>query len=84
MNARIERMMNSENLGARIMWNGALDRKMWALEAFKGRTVFSRGSRGWHLLNFRVAVGSWCNRIGDFVVFGDFCGILEGLEWFRT
>jgi hypothetical protein len=29
MNARIERVMNSENLGARIMWNGALDQKIW-------------------------------------------------------
>jgi hypothetical protein len=29
MNARIERVMNSENLGARIMENGALDQKMW-------------------------------------------------------
>jgi hypothetical protein len=28
MNARIERAMNSENLGARIMGNGALDQKI--------------------------------------------------------
>jgi hypothetical protein len=33
MNARIERAMNSENLGARIMGNGALDQKILALEA---------------------------------------------------
>jgi hypothetical protein len=34
MNARIERAMNSENLGARIIENRALDQKIWALEAF--------------------------------------------------
>jgi hypothetical protein len=45
MNARIERAMNFENLGARIMENRALDRKIWAFEAFNGKTVFSRGSR---------------------------------------
>jgi hypothetical protein len=46
MNARIERMMNSENLGARITENGALDGKIWALEALKGKTVFLGGSGG--------------------------------------
>jgi hypothetical protein len=40
--------MNSENLGARNMENGALDTKIWALEAFKGKTVFSRGSGGFY------------------------------------
>jgi hypothetical protein len=39
MNARIERVMNSENLGARIMKNEALDHKI--LEACKGKMVFS-------------------------------------------
>jgi hypothetical protein len=29
MNARIERATNYENLGARIMENGALDQKIW-------------------------------------------------------
>jgi hypothetical protein len=43
MNARIERAMNSENLGARIMRNGALDQKIWVLEACKGKMVFSGG-----------------------------------------
>jgi hypothetical protein len=38
--------MNSENLGARITGNRALDQKIWALEAFKGKIVFSRCSRG--------------------------------------
>jgi hypothetical protein len=41
MNACIERMRNSENLGVRIMENGALDRKIWALKAFRGKMVFS-------------------------------------------
>jgi hypothetical protein len=45
MSARIERGMNSENLGGRIMRNGALDQKIWALEAFKGKMIFSGGSR---------------------------------------
>jgi hypothetical protein len=40
MNARIERAMNSVNLGARIMGNRVLDRNIWALEAFKGKTDF--------------------------------------------
>jgi hypothetical protein len=40
MNTWIEWMMNSENLGARIMENRVLDRKLWALEAFKGKMVF--------------------------------------------
>jgi hypothetical protein len=33
-------MRNSMNFGARITENGALDRKIWALEYFKGKTVF--------------------------------------------
>jgi hypothetical protein len=44
MNARIERAINSDNLGVRITENGALGQKIWALEAFKGKTVFSGGS----------------------------------------
>jgi hypothetical protein len=40
MNARIERAVNSENLGARITENGALDQKIWALEAFRGKRSF--------------------------------------------
>jgi hypothetical protein len=37
--------MNSEKLGARITGKGALDQKIWALEVFRGKTVFSGGSR---------------------------------------
>jgi hypothetical protein len=36
--------MNFEHLGTRIMENGALDQKIWALEAFRGKIVFSGGS----------------------------------------
>jgi hypothetical protein len=55
------------------------------LEALEGKTVFSGGSG--YLWNFRVAGRSWCNRIGllrNMGIFYDFCGILEGLERFRT
>jgi hypothetical protein len=37
--------MNSENFGARITENEASNQKIWALEAFKGKTVFLGGSR---------------------------------------
>jgi hypothetical protein len=33
-------MRNSENLGARNTENGALDQKIWALEALRGKIVF--------------------------------------------
>jgi hypothetical protein len=46
MNALIERMMISENLGTRSAENRTLDRKIWALQAFKGKTYPSEGSRG--------------------------------------
>jgi hypothetical protein len=46
MNAQLERMIKSENLGARITEKGALDRKIWALKALKGRTVIFEGSGG--------------------------------------
>jgi hypothetical protein len=39
-------MINSENLGARSVENGALDRKIMALEAFKGKMVLLGGSGG--------------------------------------
>jgi hypothetical protein len=37
--------MNSENLGTRIVENRALNQKIWALEAFRVKTVLSGGSR---------------------------------------
>jgi hypothetical protein len=45
MNGIIERATISENLGARMAKNGALDQKIWALEAFRGKMVFLGGSR---------------------------------------
>jgi hypothetical protein len=44
MNAGIERAMNFDNLGERITKNGAVDQKIWTLETFRGKTVFSGGS----------------------------------------
>jgi hypothetical protein len=44
MNARIERTMNSVSWGARIMRNEAMDQKIWALEAFRGKMVILGGS----------------------------------------
>jgi hypothetical protein len=43
MNERIERAMNSENLGAGITENGNLDHRILALEACRGKMVFSGG-----------------------------------------
>jgi hypothetical protein len=75
MNARIERAMNSENLGARIIRNGALDQKICALEACRGKIVFLGGSRV--VLEFlEWLAGLWCKRqdscgiCGFFGVFG--------------
>jgi hypothetical protein len=45
MNARIDRAINFESLGANITENGALDQKVRTLEAFRGKMVFSGGSR---------------------------------------
>jgi hypothetical protein len=44
MNARIERVVNSKNLVARIMLNEALDQKIRALEALKGKMINSGNS----------------------------------------
>jgi hypothetical protein len=51
-------MRNSENLGARITENGALDREIWALEAFRGKMIFSGVFLGF-FWNFGVVGGSW-------------------------
>jgi hypothetical protein len=42
MNAK--QAMSSENLGVRITENGALDQKIWALKALRGKTFLSGGS----------------------------------------
>jgi hypothetical protein len=39
MSTGMERAMNSEKLGARIMENGAMDQKIWALEVMWGKMV---------------------------------------------
>jgi hypothetical protein len=75
MNARIERAMNFENLGARITENRALDQRDMALEAFKGKTVFSRGSWG-YLWNFKVVGGFWHRRQGLLRCLESFWGFL--------
>jgi hypothetical protein len=86
MNARIERAKNSENLGLRIEENGALDQKIWALESFRGKMVFLGGSE--EFLEFlKWWEGLWPKRQGScgiWEIFRDFCGIFDGLEWFRT
>jgi hypothetical protein len=86
MNAIIERAMNSKNLGAGITRNGALDQKIWFLEAFRGKTVFSGGS-GATLIFLEWLEGLGTKDRGSCKVWGffsDFYGILEGLECFRT
>jgi hypothetical protein len=40
MNAGMERLMNSKNLGARNAENGALDQKIWALEVLGANWSF--------------------------------------------
>jgi hypothetical protein len=62
--------------------NRALDRKIWALEALKGKTVFSGGSRG-------ICGIEWLESLGGkeqelLWSLGNFWGFLECLEWFRT
>jgi hypothetical protein len=86
MNARIERVMDSENLGARITENGALGQKIWALEAFRGKTVFFKRFWGNYRI-FGVVGGSWrkrnvsCEVRGFSRIFVEFWRVLE---WFRT
>jgi hypothetical protein len=57
MNEGIERAMNSENLGTRIMQNRALDQKISDLESCRGKMVCLGGSgailkkwSGWRVL----------------------------------
>jgi hypothetical protein len=86
MNAIIERVVNSENLGARITENGALDQKMWAIEAFRGKMVFSVVFWG------NSGIFEWLEGLGAkdrnpsevWEFFRNFCAFLECLEWVRT
>jgi hypothetical protein len=82
MNARIEREMNSENLGARIKRNRALDQKIWALEACRGKTVFSRGS-GVILEFLELLEGLGAKDRGSCEFWG-FLGILWNFERFKV
>jgi hypothetical protein len=67
-------MRNSMNFSARITENGALDRKIWALEYFKGKTVFLGGSEG--ICRFLSGWKLWHKRTGAIAMFGNFLGIL--------
>jgi hypothetical protein len=69
MNAGMERAINSENLGARIMGNGALDQKIWALEVMRGKMVISEGSGG--IAGILEWLGSWRKRQGLMQNLGD-------------
>jgi hypothetical protein len=82
--ARIERLMNSENLGTRITENGALDRKIWALEALKGKMVLLGGSGGTYgILSGWKALMQTNSGFGGiwrfFRDFGDFLSVWSGL-----
>jgi hypothetical protein len=86
MNARLERAMNSMNLGIRIMENRALNQKIWALEAFKDKTIILGGSR------VILEIFEWFEGLGAkdrascevWRLFKDFGGFLECLERFMT
>jgi hypothetical protein len=82
MNARIERAMNCENFGARIMENRALDQKIWALEAYRGNTVFSRCSRT--ILEFLECLEGLGPKDRAPVKFGDFQRFLWNFGGFRV
>jgi hypothetical protein len=76
-------VMNSENFDVRIMWNGALDKKIWALEACRGKTVFSGGSgvvleflSGWRVFGTKdSALAEFGKILGIFV---DFWSVWRG------
>jgi hypothetical protein len=86
MNERIERVVNSENLCARITENRALDQKIWALgalEAFRGKMVFLGVFWG----NSRILEwleGHGTKDRGSCKVWEFFCGFFECLEWVWT
>jgi hypothetical protein len=61
MNVIMERAMNSENLGARITENGALDQKICAFEVLGVKWSFQEVLRGISII-FRVAGESWHKR----------------------
>jgi hypothetical protein len=95
MNARIEGVLNSENLGTKIMENRGLDQKIWALEAFRGKMVFLGGLE--EFLKFlKWLEGLWrkkkqgsCRIWGFFGIwalaeFGDLGAFFWNFGWFRV
>jgi hypothetical protein len=73
--------MNFENFGTRSMENGVVDRKIWALEALKGRTVISGGSGGicGILSGWRALVRKNRGSCEVLEFLGDFWSIWSGL-----
>jgi hypothetical protein len=61
INAYDESGSDSENFGARIAEIGVTVVKIWALEAFRGKMVFSGGLWGLSEIS-GVVGGSWCKR----------------------
>jgi hypothetical protein len=73
-------MRNSENLGARNTENGALDQKIWALEALRGKIVFV--GVFWFFLKFWSGWRVLAQKTGALAKFGiflvNFWGICSG------
>jgi hypothetical protein len=61
MNAEDERGSDSENFGARIAEIGVAVAKIWALEAFSSKIIFSGGFWGFSK-SLGVVGGSWRKR----------------------
>jgi hypothetical protein len=74
--------MNSKNLGARIRRNEALDQKIWALEDYRGKMVFSGGSMAFlRFLEWLEGLGTNDSVFGKFSwIFMDFWECLKGLR----
>jgi hypothetical protein len=68
-------MMNSKNLGTRSTENRTLDRKIWALEGFKGKTVLS-GCFGGYMWNFEWLESFGTKEQGLLQSLGNFQGFL--------
>jgi hypothetical protein len=83
-NARIERSINSENLGTTIAENGSWNQKIWTLEAFRGKTIFL-GGVGAILEFLKWLEGLGAKERGSYEFWGffrDLSEFLEGLKWF--
>jgi hypothetical protein len=80
MNAGMERAMNSENLGARIMENGALYQKIWALKVLGAKQSFQEVLG--HFLNVQSSWRAFVTKTGAYAKFGEFLEIL--VEFWRV